>query len=217
MQQQRIYAYCCLLFIALPHNIFRVSQGIDLGILTGEARLAAAGEKPPRTVHRLIELADDASVTRLETTVTEDEKGALAYVTERARKAKDPITIHRCEFQFDKRKLTLHYSSSVSRPDFRQLCHYAFREYSCRIWMNNCQPPAGQPGELLCLQGPVLPRAHLNHLRAQASTAPSSVDTTTSHPALCAAAAAAAEQQQQQQVLPQRRMMLPPMPPLLLL
>lgn len=63
-----------------------------------------------------------------------------------------PITVHCAEYQFDRKKLTFHYSTDVGHPDFRTLLRDGYKQFRCRIWMNNCRPKGTDPGQPLPIQ-----------------------------------------------------------------
>ena len=106
--------------------------------------------------YRLVRPAELVEIRTWETDRVANEERALQFIVDKARKLKAPVTVHRTEFQFDMLKLTIHYSSAVAKPDFRQLLHDSFREFKCRIWMNNCQPLPGQPGDTIELHSNVV-------------------------------------------------------------
>ena len=74
---------------------------------------------------------------------------AKDYMTDLVEKNDVPIVIDAAEWQFEMKTLTFHYTSLVPHPDFRKVLTTAYRKFHCRIWMNNCKPSEGKPGELL--------------------------------------------------------------------
>eukprot|EP00659_Diplonema_papillatum_P015106 gene15106-23079_t len=103
---------------------------------------ASAPNNPKATVR----VATEAEVALWERNIA-DEPIALNYIREQVHAHKIPIDVHGAEYQFDRRKLTFHYSSSLKRPPFQTLLHDGYRRFRCRIWMNNCQPTGSDPGE----------------------------------------------------------------------
>lgn len=49
------------------------------------------------------------------------------------------MSIHNVEYQFDRHKLTVHYSAD-SRIDFREFVRDLFSAYKARIWMKKVEP-----------------------------------------------------------------------------
>eukprot|EP00755_Sulcionema_specki_P010805 Sspe_Gene.7142::Locus_2414_Transcript_2_2_Confidence_0.800_Length_2649::g.7142::m.7142/K03514/PAPD5_7, TRF4; non-canonical poly(A) RNA polymerase PAPD5/7 len=133
---------------ALPvgaHAMVETSRGQDVGIV-----LASHHGPPPRhrgnKGHQSIREATEAEIALWRRNAV-DEASALSYMREQVAKQEIPITVHGAEYQFDRRKLTFHYSSEISRPPFQFLLHDGYRRFRCRIWLNNCQPKGSEPGE----------------------------------------------------------------------
>jgi len=131
--------------------VIEAAKGIDLCTIT-DARTNSTPCSAPQ--HRLVRPAKPDEVQRYHALAMKDQE-ALQYVADKARRLKAKVQIHACEFQVDQLKLTIHYSSGEAKPDFRQLVHETFKEYQIRIWMNNCKPSEGQPGD--CLDPALLP------------------------------------------------------------
>ena len=127
------------------------TDGVDIGLVSG-AR--AGGKKGDR--FRAKYVASDAEVQAWKGLLGEEEI-ALAHMKGRVEQHQLPITLHRAEFQIDKKKLTLHYSTSAQHPDFSGLLHDGYLKFGCRIWLNNCQPGMGNRGEPLDLSAPPIP------------------------------------------------------------
>eukprot|EP01064_Diplonema_japonicum_P007187 TRINITY_DN1488_c0_g2_i1.p1 TRINITY_DN1488_c0_g2~~TRINITY_DN1488_c0_g2_i1.p1 ORF type:complete len:596 (+),score=89.31 TRINITY_DN1488_c0_g2_i1:96-1883(+) len=138
--------------------LVEAAKGVDLGLVSVARRNADESRIPQ---YRVVRPANLDELRLWENDRVEEEKRACMFVVDKAKKLKAPVTIHRTEFQLDRLKLTIHYSSAVNKPDFRQLLHDSFREFKCRIWMNNCQPAAGQPGDSLDLEANTLPRSKI--------------------------------------------------------
>eukprot|EP01062_Namystynia_karyoxenos_P058269 TRINITY_DN4980_c1_g1_i2.p1 TRINITY_DN4980_c1_g1~~TRINITY_DN4980_c1_g1_i2.p1 ORF type:complete len:836 (+),score=200.65 TRINITY_DN4980_c1_g1_i2:73-2508(+) len=125
------------------HVVVTTGRGHHIGTVTAM--------RPPRTHARLARPATSEEIAEW-ARVAQEEAEALRYMREQVAQHQVPITVHGAEYQFDRRKLTFHYSSPVPRPPFQSLLHDMYRRYRCRIWMNNCQPRAGEPGESVDLQ-----------------------------------------------------------------
>ena len=74
------------------------------------------------------------------------EQDALRFVRNLVEKHRIPITVHGAEYQFDRKKLTFHYSTEADHPEFKSLLRGCYRAFKCRIWMNNCRPKENSPG-----------------------------------------------------------------------
>lgn len=108
--------------------------------------VAPSGGAHPPGRGRILRVATPGDTAAWERVVAE-EADALRSVREQVAQDKIPITVHAAEYQFDRRKITFHYSSPMARPPFQSVLHEMYRRLRCRIWMNNCNPRDGEPGE----------------------------------------------------------------------
>ena len=131
--------------------VVETTDGVDIGLVSG-AR--AGGKKGDR--FRAKYIATDPEVQAWKGLLAE-ESLALEYMKERVQLHCLPIELHRAEFQIDRKKLTLHYSTNSQHPDFSGLLHDGYQKFGCRIWLNNCQPGVGNRGEPLDLSAPPIP------------------------------------------------------------
>eukprot|EP01065_Artemidia_motanka_P014593 TRINITY_DN18481_c0_g1_i1.p1 TRINITY_DN18481_c0_g1~~TRINITY_DN18481_c0_g1_i1.p1 ORF type:complete len:797 (+),score=169.86 TRINITY_DN18481_c0_g1_i1:129-2519(+) len=164
--------------VALPaqalvgqYAIVEAAKGVDLGMVVGCSH-NVAGQQVRAPQHRYVRVASPPEVMQWMSLKEADEK-ATDFLQRRARQDGVPVRIHYADFQFDRLKLTVHYVSAESKPDFRQLVSAAFREFRCRIWMNNCQPVGGQPGDALDMAQAQFPSAaavqpHLQRMQMMA-------------------------------------------------
>eukprot|EP01064_Diplonema_japonicum_P009986 TRINITY_DN1736_c0_g1_i1.p1 TRINITY_DN1736_c0_g1~~TRINITY_DN1736_c0_g1_i1.p1 ORF type:complete len:388 (+),score=93.71 TRINITY_DN1736_c0_g1_i1:68-1231(+) len=76
---------------------------------------------------------------------------AMAHLIDLVTKNNVPILVKQAEWQFERKTLTFHYTPLTPHPDFRKILKSAYRKFHCRIWMNNCEPKEGEPGERLHL------------------------------------------------------------------
>eukprot|EP00756_Hemistasia_phaeocysticola_P042164 Hpha_TRINITY_DN16954_c0_g5::TRINITY_DN16954_c0_g5_i1::g.56144::m.56144 len=121
------------------HVLVARQRGVDMGMVVGQGK-GGGGDEVLRTA-----TADEVDEWKTEQKRVE---GKIVKMVRRlAQVHQVPLRIHFVGLQFDKRRVTIHYSSDQTHPDFRRLvaaCHSRLR---CSIWMNNCRPPPGAPGE----------------------------------------------------------------------
>ena len=123
-------------------------RGMDLGqvvectLLTGSAISEASRHRVKRVA--LKQELDTWSKTRVQ-----EEEEALAFAQKAVAARKIPIAVVSAEYQYDKSKLTFHYTTTESKPDFRLLLKECYRAFRCRIWLNNCMPKEDEPGTFL--------------------------------------------------------------------
>eukprot|EP00756_Hemistasia_phaeocysticola_P016884 Hpha_TRINITY_DN15503_c1_g2::TRINITY_DN15503_c1_g2_i1::g.104597::m.104597 len=132
-------------------------RGLDLGRVIHVRQICDRMDRMQvKTELRVHALASLKEVEMWSGQMVEEETSAAKFMSTKATQHRIPITVRRCEFQYDKRKLTCHYESQISHPDFRQLLKDGFHQYQCRIWMNNVTPgrsqrqsqqPNQQPGQ----------------------------------------------------------------------
>eukprot|EP00756_Hemistasia_phaeocysticola_P065258 Hpha_TRINITY_DN8428_c0_g2::TRINITY_DN8428_c0_g2_i1::g.34570::m.34570 len=121
---------------------------VDMGLVVAAAPLPL-GDPTARLPQLQVErLAQPTEVAQWFALGPEDE-AATVFFREKAPEHGVDIQVFTADFQFDRKKLTVHYMSEIKKPDFRQLLAIGFKEFRCRIWMNNCRPAPGQPGEPL--------------------------------------------------------------------
>ena len=138
------------------HVVIEGQRGQDLGIVAG----CHTVDNKPRAERRRRRVRRDASDEEIHawgTTLLAEEEAALSLMKQQAIKHKIPIVVHRAEFQFDRKKLTFHYTTKIAKPDFRSILHDGFRQFKCRIWMNNCDPRSSEPGDKINLNSSLLP------------------------------------------------------------
>eukprot|EP01060_Flectonema_neradi_P007489 TRINITY_DN1522_c10_g1_i1.p1 TRINITY_DN1522_c10_g1~~TRINITY_DN1522_c10_g1_i1.p1 ORF type:complete len:198 (+),score=21.79 TRINITY_DN1522_c10_g1_i1:55-648(+) len=74
------------------------------------------------------------------------EQEALQFIRVLVSRHNIPIEVHGAEYQFDRKKLTFHYSTEADHPEFKAILRGCYRAFKCRIWMNNCRPKENDPG-----------------------------------------------------------------------
>lgn len=120
-------------------------RGTDLGTVIHVRQICTRMDRMQiKTDLRVHSLASMKEVEMWGGQMVEEESAATKFMAAKAAQHRIPITVRNCEFQSDKRKLTCHYESQISHPDFRQLLKDGFHQYQCRIWMNNVTPGRNQ-------------------------------------------------------------------------
>eukprot|EP01062_Namystynia_karyoxenos_P058272 TRINITY_DN4980_c1_g1_i5.p1 TRINITY_DN4980_c1_g1~~TRINITY_DN4980_c1_g1_i5.p1 ORF type:complete len:479 (+),score=156.90 TRINITY_DN4980_c1_g1_i5:87-1523(+) len=130
------------------HCIVEGDRGQDLGVVAECAEVEYRREDLRRRL-KIKRFATEEEVRRWRVSLVEDEARALRYMRQQADRHGIPINLHCAEYQFDRKKLTFHYSTRVGHPDFRTLLRNGYKQFRCRIWMNNCRPQDGEPGDAL--------------------------------------------------------------------
>eukprot|EP01060_Flectonema_neradi_P001592 TRINITY_DN10968_c0_g1_i1.p1 TRINITY_DN10968_c0_g1~~TRINITY_DN10968_c0_g1_i1.p1 ORF type:complete len:365 (+),score=68.22 TRINITY_DN10968_c0_g1_i1:112-1206(+) len=138
------------------HVVIEGQRGQDLGIVSS-CHIVDNKPRAERRRRRVRRDATDEEIHAWNTTLLAEEETALSLMKQHAIKHKIPIVVHRAEFQFDRKKLTFHYTTKVAKPDFRSILHDGFRQFKCRIWMNNCDPRSSEPGDKINLNSSLLP------------------------------------------------------------
>eukprot|EP00756_Hemistasia_phaeocysticola_P031769 Hpha_TRINITY_DN16375_c1_g2::TRINITY_DN16375_c1_g2_i3::g.62925::m.62925 len=119
--------------LALPVGtsvIVEADRGIDLGVVQSIDTQRSPAEAEWRIVR--------------EATRKEQERWQKQFVTrelaakKRAQTILEEAGVHlqilHAEYQFDKKKLTFHYTSSETRPNFRSALDDLFAAFRCRVW-----------------------------------------------------------------------------------
>ena len=136
------------------HVIIRGDWGQDVGVVVGIG-YPDSREAPQRKRSWVSRIATSDELQQWRQLVAAEDS-ALQYIRKQCKQQTVPITVHRADYQLDGAKLTFHYSTEAARPDFKGLLKDAFREFRCRIWLNNCLPAKGERGDVLDLNaGPI--------------------------------------------------------------
>merc|ERR1719263_11214 len=99
--------------------------------------------------HKVKRFATEGEVAAWRHHLVGDEAKAMRFIRTQVENHNIPVVVHRAEFQFDRKKLTFHYTTDHPHPDFRALLREGYRQFRCRIWMNNCRPKGNEPGEYI--------------------------------------------------------------------
>eukprot|EP01064_Diplonema_japonicum_P021710 TRINITY_DN3127_c1_g1_i1.p1 TRINITY_DN3127_c1_g1~~TRINITY_DN3127_c1_g1_i1.p1 ORF type:complete len:250 (+),score=69.42 TRINITY_DN3127_c1_g1_i1:52-801(+) len=129
------------------HLIVEGDRGTDLGMVVGVVPMYQQA-MDQKKVNKVKRLATKEEVKTWKALV-QDEARAMKYIKHQVSRHGISITVHRAEFQFDRKKLTFHYTTEAAHPDFRCLLKEGYRQFRCRIWMNNCNPQGTDPGQAL--------------------------------------------------------------------
>eukprot|EP00755_Sulcionema_specki_P018931 Sspe_Gene.1175::Locus_401_Transcript_1_1_Confidence_1.000_Length_1326::g.1175::m.1175 len=123
------------------HVIVEGDRGEDLGMVI-KCLQPESGEGLPSVMVKRIATPEERDVWR--NALPMEESQAVATAQEVMDRAGVPLQIQHAEFQFDRKKLTFHYTSAEPHPDFRLALHDMYRIWHCRIWMNRVQRPSRQ-------------------------------------------------------------------------
>merc|ERR1719181_2016325 len=91
-------------------------------------------EESDTALKRVLRAATDREVKFWRGGLSDEEQEARDLCQEIVRKHCVPLTVERAVFQFDMRKLTFYYSSSVAQPIFRDCLADCFAVWKCRVW-----------------------------------------------------------------------------------
>eukprot|EP01060_Flectonema_neradi_P022163 TRINITY_DN3044_c0_g1_i1.p1 TRINITY_DN3044_c0_g1~~TRINITY_DN3044_c0_g1_i1.p1 ORF type:complete len:417 (+),score=107.77 TRINITY_DN3044_c0_g1_i1:62-1312(+) len=144
------------------HVIVRGDWGQDLGVVAGSCA-PDPNEPSPRKRSWVSRTATDDEISEWKQLLIAEES-ALQYIRQQAQYHNVPITVHRAEYQLDGSKLTFHYTTTVGHPDFRAILRDGYREFRCRIWLNNCIPKDGEKGDVLDLTSGPIPALSVNRI-----------------------------------------------------
>ena len=129
------------------HVIVDGDRGLDLGmVIECKGMSTLEGAKKNNKVKRD---ATEEEVRTWREGLVSDEAKAMKFIAHQIARHSIPIVVHRAEFQFDRKKLTFHYTTEATHPDFRCILKDGYRQFRCRIWLNNCNPKGSDPGQAL--------------------------------------------------------------------
>jgi len=155
-------SYTALELDSGDHVICQVVRGLEMGIVrevtlnTGGQQTASMNDgrssalRSPRRRLQPIKIVRAACAEEVEirdTLHARVEAKALVFVRDLIQELQVPLVVHRVHMQFDRRRMEFHYTSDQLHPDFRSLLEPLHSHFRCRIWLNNCKPRLGQPGE----------------------------------------------------------------------
>eukprot|EP00756_Hemistasia_phaeocysticola_P026764 Hpha_TRINITY_DN16082_c4_g6::TRINITY_DN16082_c4_g6_i1::g.120169::m.120169 len=115
-------------------------RGEDIGQVT-EYRLSSGDEGLPR----VLRFARESEVRQWEA-LAQDEARAVPVAQEIIDRHNVNIRIVHAEYQFDKKKLTFHFTSKASKPQVKEALSDCFAQWRCRIWFSRISKLA--PGNL---------------------------------------------------------------------
>ena len=133
------------------HVLVESREGVDLGLVAG-ARLG--GRKDDR--YRVQRKALPEEVEQWKSTVAAEEAN-LQLAKQYAKAMQTPVELHRCEIQFDKRKITFHFSGQATKQQLSALSQTCTQKFGIRAAFNNCMPPTGERGDPIDLSSPSIP------------------------------------------------------------
>eukprot|EP01064_Diplonema_japonicum_P027962 TRINITY_DN4198_c0_g2_i1.p1 TRINITY_DN4198_c0_g2~~TRINITY_DN4198_c0_g2_i1.p1 ORF type:complete len:394 (+),score=58.19 TRINITY_DN4198_c0_g2_i1:138-1184(+) len=109
-------------------------RGRDMGMVAS-CRVASFQETTRKYVQRILSIATDEEVSRWKT-LSVEEKTARKIAQKVLAKAGVAMKVVHAEYQFDMKKVTFHYTSQASHPDFRIALDTLFSLLRVRIWFS---------------------------------------------------------------------------------
>lgn len=119
--------------LALPVGtsvIVEADRGTDLGVVQSIDTLRSPAEAEWRIVREATRKEQERWQKQFVTRELAAKKKAQTILEE----AGVHLQILHAEYQFDKKKLTFHYTSSETRPNFRSALDDLFAAFRCRVW-----------------------------------------------------------------------------------
>jgi len=110
--------------------LVEADRGTDLGIVQSIDTL----RNPSEADWRVIREADEREQERWQNQLVTRELAAKTKAQTILDEAGIDLQVQHAEYQFDKKKLTFHYTSSETRPNFRSALDDLFAAFRCRVW-----------------------------------------------------------------------------------
>lgn len=110
------------------HVVVEGDRGQDLGMVV-ECIEVEYRREDLRKHHKVKRFATEEEVRRWRCSLVEEEGRALRYMRQQVARHNIPITVHCAEYQFDRKKLTFHYSAEMGHPDFRTLLRDGYKQF----------------------------------------------------------------------------------------
>ena len=129
-------------------------RGIDLG------RVISWSSETPDAQHRtkkVIRFANEEDLHLYFNVIPEKERSVAVEANEVVARYGMRMSVVHAEFQFDMNKVTLHYSSTEPRIDWRPALAQLYRKFQCRLWFAPYNPQA-TPDANLPLPSPHTPQ-----------------------------------------------------------
>ena len=108
-------------------------RGRDIGIVL---KCVVCTGKPGPCSGKVDREASATEVASWRKGMNAEETRAMRWIKTMLNKHDVPISVAHAEFQYDKAKLTFHYTTSAGHPDFKILAKLGFRQFRCKIWMH---------------------------------------------------------------------------------
>eukprot|EP01062_Namystynia_karyoxenos_P006969 TRINITY_DN1243_c0_g1_i1.p1 TRINITY_DN1243_c0_g1~~TRINITY_DN1243_c0_g1_i1.p1 ORF type:complete len:423 (+),score=78.11 TRINITY_DN1243_c0_g1_i1:111-1271(+) len=109
--------------------LVEADRGFDLGLVVHSFRQC---EELPE--HKVLREALPKELVRWQRQIVAQEGVAKERAQNVLNEAGVSMVIVHAEFQYDKRKITLHYQSNEKRPDFRPALDGLYAVFRCRVW-----------------------------------------------------------------------------------
>eukprot|EP01060_Flectonema_neradi_P010177 TRINITY_DN172_c2_g2_i1.p1 TRINITY_DN172_c2_g2~~TRINITY_DN172_c2_g2_i1.p1 ORF type:complete len:343 (+),score=59.66 TRINITY_DN172_c2_g2_i1:46-1074(+) len=114
------------------HVIVTADRGRDIGMVV-ESRLIGSTQKP-KTMQKVVRIAKTGEITKWRKNISNEEKAAKRTCQKVMAKVGIVMKVMHAEYQFDMKKITFHFSSQTSHPDFRPVLDSLYSIFRCRIW-----------------------------------------------------------------------------------
>lgn len=115
------------------HAIVEGDRGEDLGMIVA-TRMTSAADRADPLVGSLLRQASEEEALWWRSGLAEMEREAAQEAQVVMQKYSVSMKIVHAEWQFDRKKLTFHFTSREAQPDFRNLLGECHSIWKCRIW-----------------------------------------------------------------------------------
>eukprot|EP01060_Flectonema_neradi_P040115 TRINITY_DN903_c0_g1_i1.p1 TRINITY_DN903_c0_g1~~TRINITY_DN903_c0_g1_i1.p1 ORF type:complete len:253 (+),score=39.30 TRINITY_DN903_c0_g1_i1:89-847(+) len=112
--------------------IVQADRGEDCGVVVSSRYRTSADTN--KRILNILRYASSEEQYRWTVVQTEEEKKACKTAQELVSGRNIPMKVVHAEFQFDMKKLTLHFTSKDAHPRFREVLDECFAAWKCRIW-----------------------------------------------------------------------------------
>ena len=127
------------------HVMVEGDRGRDLGTVVEMKSEAVAKTKPN---YKVIGPASTENIRYLDVVLRKEENDAAEEAQRIVEKCGLNLRIVATEYQFDKRKITVYYTSTDSKPQVKSCLPYCYKKWRCRVWFtrwSQTKPPPNAP------------------------------------------------------------------------
>ena len=115
------------------HVIVSADRGRDLGMVV-ESRISGKSDRENKLMQKVVRVAKAGEIAKWRTNISNEEKAAKRTCQKVMAKVGIVMKVMHAEYQFDMKKVTFHFSSQTSHPDFRPVLDSLYSIFRCRIW-----------------------------------------------------------------------------------